>query len=66
MTAQSFAPGEPHQTGAIALLSVPLIAQMVKLAFSNQRKPLPEIFAIQETLQFRRVWKAVVVCIRGK
>src|SRR6185369_4706999 len=60
VTSQAFAPGKAHQTGAVSLFCVPLFAQVVKLALSNQGEPAAKVLAIHKALQFSRGRDAVV------
>src|SRR5260370_21735886 len=55
VTTQRFAHREPHQSGAIALFSLPLTAQLIKLSFSDRGEPTPKVVAILKRAQFEVV-----------
>src|SRR6266446_429408 len=61
MRAQCFAPGKADQAGTVSLPCVPLVAQMVKLCFCDQREPFAKVVAVRKTLKFSDVRYAVVV-----
>ena len=63
---QRFAHRESNQTGTVALLRFPLIAELVELSLSNRRKPAAEIVAVLKRAQFRHIRNAVVVGVNQR
>ena len=61
--AQGFAHGKAGKAGAIALLRIPLIAELVELIFGDRGKPATKIVAILISAQFLDIRDAVVVGI---
>ena len=61
VTSQRFPNCEARQSGAIALLDLPLIAQLIELHLSDCREPPTEVVTILKRMQFDSVGDAVVI-----
>src|SRR5438132_13864747 len=61
VTAQRFTNCEAGESGAIALLDLPLIAQLIELHLSDCREPATEVVPILKRVQFDSVGDAVVI-----
>src|SRR5713101_5984027 len=63
VTAQRFAHRKTDPAGTIALIDIPLIAQLIKLHLGNRRKPAAKTLAVLKGAQLGHVRNAVVVRI---
>ena len=62
--AQRFAHREANQPGTVALVSIPLITQLVELHFGDRRKPASKVFSIFKSVQLGYIGYAIVVVIQ--
>jgi len=61
VTPQRFPNCEAGQSGTIALLDLPLIAQLIELHLSDCREPPTKVVTILKRVQFDSVGDAVVI-----
>ena len=61
--AQGFAHRESHQARAIALVSIPLIAQLIELGFGYRGEPTAEVIAILISAQLNDIRYPIIIRI---